>query len=80
MHVLIIVVIALIIIFAYVGFVLVPKHRAPIPEKYVIAKIEMLILNGENEEAITMLESYLERYPNHEKALYLLEGAKKNLG
>lgn len=77
MHVLIIVVIALIIIFAYVALVLVPKHRAPIPEKYVIAKVEMLILNGDNEKAIEMLESYLERYPNHEKALYLLDVAKK---
>ena len=77
MHVLIIVIISLILIFAYVAIVLVPKHRKPVPEKYVIAKVEMLILNGENEEAITILESYLERYPNQEKALYLLDGAKK---
>ena len=77
MHVLIIVIISLILIFAYVAIVLVPKHRKPVPEKYVIAKIEMLILNGDKDKAIEMLESYLERYPNHEKALYLLESAKK---
>ena len=78
MHVLIIVIISLILIFAYVAIVLVPKHRKPVPEKYLIAKIEMLILNGENEKAIEMLESYLERYPNHEKAVYLLKSAKKS--
>lgn len=77
MHVLIIVIISLILIFAYVAMVLVPKHRSPVPEKNVITTIEMLIINGENEEAIEMLESYLERYPNQEKALYLLEAAKK---
>jgi len=77
MHVLIIVIISLMLIFAYVAIVLVPKHRKPVPEKYLIAKAEILILNGENEEAITILESYLERYPNQEKALYLLYGAKK---
>lgn len=77
MHVLIIVIISLILIFAYVAIVLVPKHRKPVPEKYVIAKAEILILNGQNEEAIEILESYLERYPNHEKAMYLLDAAKK---
>lgn len=78
MHVLIIVIISLILIFAYVAIVLVPKHRTPVPEKYVIAKIEMLIINGENDKAIAMLESYLERYPKQEKALYLLDAAKKS--
>ncbi len=78
MHVPIIVIISLIVIFSYVAIVLVPKHRKPVPEKYLIAKVEMLILNGENEEAIGILESYLERYPNQEKALYLLDGAKNS--
>ena len=77
MHVLIIVIISIILIFAYVAIVLVPKHKATVPEKYIITKVEMLILNGENDKAIEMLESYLERYPNHEKALYLLKQAKK---
>ena len=77
MHVLIIVIISLILIFAYVAIVLVPKHRSTVPEKEVIAEAEILIINGDNAKAITILESYLERYPNHEKTLYLLDGAKK---
>lgn len=79
MHVLIIVTISLIIIFAYVAIVLVPKHKSTVPEKEVIAEAELLIINGDNTKAISILESYLERYPNHEKALYLLDGVKKNL-
>ena len=54
-----------------------PKHRSTVPEKALIAQAEILIINGDNAKAITLLESYLERYPNQEKALYLLDGVKK---
>lgn len=76
MHELIIFVVLLVFTIAYIAIVLVPKHKSTLPEKDVITEAEILIISGDNAKAISILESYLERYPNHEKAKYLLDAAK----
>ena len=76
---LIIVIISLIVIVGHVAIFLVPKHKSTVPEPELIAKAEIFIAAGDGQKAIKILEPYLERYPNHEKEVYLLDAAKKTL-